>query len=209
MLFLMSVLPCIRSCVAVLSPSRPFLFICRIKKLKKNRKKKWKIKKKKRKQGWFIRLVVPLEWIPRRCVSGKRFPSFCPIVSTFSLNLDMDAVEGGTGLQVSDLYGRENPGGWLRTSSFFFFFTSTVFYISWPSYWNLPSGESSVTEFSCFNMGSLGSWRLYRWGTMSGLWLPGSCCQSWSSGGSIIKKRVLEYWLRAALWAQNKKISIG
>ena len=53
--------------------------------------------------------------------SGKRFPSFCPIVSTFSLNLDMDAVEGGFGIQVSDLYGRRNlGGGWLRTSSFFF-----------------------------------------------------------------------------------------
>ena len=31
---------------------------------------------------------VLLEWIPRWCVLGKCFPTFCPAVSSFSLNLD-------------------------------------------------------------------------------------------------------------------------
>ena len=38
---------------------------------------------------------------------------FVSTVCTVSPNLDMDSVEGGVRLQVSDLYGSENPGGWL------------------------------------------------------------------------------------------------
>ena len=44
-------------------------------------------------------------------VPGKCFPAFCS-VGIYSLDLDLGPARGCVRLQVSDLNGRRNPGGW-------------------------------------------------------------------------------------------------
>ena len=104
-----------------------------------------------------------LEWILRLSMFRVSASWHFVLLCTFSLDLDMGPAGGGARHQVSDLYGRENPGGWP-----WLLFSAG----SGLSYWHTPFWCDlyflflySIVFFlrSCVNMGDLGSWGEFRY----------------------------------------------